>query len=101
MITTLLAAARIAAASSAVALFTGLASAAPAAEVCSCANAPDKKLEKERFIAFDMLTERMKKEAPSRAAAMMRSFLFRTKPMAAAKSPAYEFKRETTVGISA
>jgi hypothetical protein len=42
----------------------------------------------ERFIAFDMLTERMKPEAPSSAPATISSLLFSTKPIAAAESPA-------------
>ena len=52
-------------------------------------------------MAFDMFTERMRPDAPSKAPAMIRSLLSSTKPMAAAESPAYEFKREITVGISA
>src|SRR5664279_270842 len=84
--TTLLAAARIAAASSGVALRTGRASGVPAATGCTCPKAPNKTLEKDRFMAFDMLTERMKPDAPSSAPATMSSLLSSTKPMAAAES---------------
>jgi len=51
--------AKIAAASSAVALRTGLASAVPATAACSCPNAPNRTFENERFIAFDIFMERM------------------------------------------
>ena len=86
--TTLLAAARMAAASSAVALLTGRASSAPAAATCSWPKAPNRTLVNDRFIAFDMLTERMKPEAPSSAPAMISSLLLSTNPIAAAESPA-------------
>src|SRR5664279_3112787 len=76
--TTLLAAARIAAASSGVALRTGRASCVPVAAGCTCPKAPNKTLEKERFMAFDMLTERMKPDAPSSAPATMSSCLLYT-----------------------
>ena len=85
---TLLAAARIAAASSAVALFTGLASPHRLPLACSCPNAPNRTLVNERFIAFDMLTERMKPDAPSSAPATINSLLSSTKPIAAAERPA-------------
>ena len=55
----------------------------------------------DRFIALDMFTERIKPEAPSNAPATIRSLLPRTKPIAAAESPAYEFSSEMTVGMSA
>ena len=59
--TTLLAADRIAAASSGVALRTLRASSVPpAAAACTWPNAPNSTLVNERFIAFDMLTDRMK-----------------------------------------
>src|SRR5208283_4224418 len=82
--TTLLAAARIAAASSAVALRTGRASCPAAAVTCSCPNAPKSTLVNERFMAFDMLTDRMKPDAPSSAPATISSLLLSTKPIAAA-----------------
>ena len=86
--TTLLAAARMAAASSAVALRTGRASSPPAAAACSCPNAPNRTFVNDRFIAFDMFTERMKPEAPSSAPATISSLLSSTNPIAAAESPA-------------
>ena len=55
----------------------------------------------ERFIAFDMFTERMKPDAPSSAPAMISSLLLSTNPIAAAESPAYELSSEITVGMSA
>src|ERR1051325_641028 len=82
--TTLFAAERIAADSSAVALRTGLASCFPAT-VWSCPNPPNKTLVKERFIAFDMMTERIRPDDPSNAPAIINSLLFRTKPMADAE----------------
>src|SRR5881394_2688566 len=73
--TTLFAAARIAAASSAVALRTGLASVVPATAACSCPNAPNRTFENERFIAFDMFMERMNPDAPSSAPATISNLL--------------------------
>ena len=99
--TTLLAAARMAAASSAVALLTGRASLPAAAVACSCPKAPNRTLVNDRFIAFDMFTDRMKPDAPSSAPATISSLLSSTKPIAAAESPAYEFRSEITVGMSA
>jgi hypothetical protein len=45
-------------------------------------------LVKERFMAFDMMMERMRPDDPSSAPAMMSNLLLRTKPMAAADRPA-------------
>ena len=42
----------------------------------------------DRFIAFDMFTDRMKPEAPSSAPAMISSLLLSTNPIAAAERPA-------------
>jgi hypothetical protein len=42
----------------------------------------------ERFMAFDMITERMKPEDPSSAPATISSLLSSTNPMAAAERPA-------------
>ena len=79
----------MAAASSGVALRTGLRFLVGAgAETCSWPKAPNSTLVNERFMAFDMLTERMKPDAPSSAPAMISSLLLRTNPMAAAESPA-------------
>ena len=55
----------------------------------------------ERFIAFDMFTDRMKPEAPSRAPATISSLLLSANPIAEAESPAYELSSEITVGMSA
>ena len=55
----------------------------------------------DRFIAFDMLIERIKPEAPSSAPATIKSLLSSTKPIAAAERPAYELSSEITVGMSA
>src|ERR1700731_1482217 len=81
--TTLFAAARIAAASSGVALRTGRVSCLPATAVCSWPKAPKSTFENDRFIAFDMFTERIKPEAPSNAPAMINSLLSSTNPIAA------------------
>ena len=86
--TTLFAAERIAAASSGVALRTGFASCPAAADACTCPNAPNKTFVKDRFIAFDMITERMNPDDPSSAPAIIRSFEFSTNLIAAADSPA-------------
>ena len=59
-----------------------------AAAACTCPNAPNNTLVNERFMAFDMITERMKPEEPSSAPAMISSLLSSTKPMAAAERPA-------------
>ena len=99
--TTLLAAARMAAASSAVALRTERACSPPAAAACSWPNAPNRTFVNDRFIAFDMFTDRMKPEAPSSAPATISSLLSSTKPIAAAERPAYELSSEITVGMSA
>ena len=42
----------------------------------------------DRFIALDMLTERMKPDAPSSAPATISSLLSSTNPIAAAERPA-------------
>ncbi len=87
-ITTLLAAARIPAASSGEALRTGRVSFAPATATCSWPNAPNNTFVNERFIALDMFTERIKPEAPSNAPATINNLLPSTNPIAAAESPA-------------
>src|ERR1039458_4560273 len=74
----------MAAASSAVALFTGRSSTALAVFVCSCPNAPKITFANERFMALDIFTERMKPDAPSSAPAIINSLLFKTNPLAAA-----------------
>src|ERR1700693_2084218 len=98
--TTVFAAARIAAASSGLALLTARSSLAPAAEAFTWPKAPNNTFVKERFMALHMMTERMKPEAPSRAPATIRTLLLRTKPRREAEKPAEEFKREVTVGMS-
>ncbi len=55
----------------------------------------------ERFIARHMITERIRPDDPSSAPAVMRSLFDSTNPIATAASPAYEFKSEMTVGMSA
>jgi len=52
-------------------------------------------------MALHMMIERIRPELPSRAPAVMRSLLLSTKPMATADRPAYEFRMEMTVGMSA
>src|SRR6266478_6780004 len=99
--TTLLAAERMLAASSAVALRAVFCSPVAAAEAWTWPKAPKRTLENDRFIAFDIMTERMNPDDPSSAPAMMSSLLLRTNPMAAAERPAYEFNSEMTVGMSA
>jgi hypothetical protein len=47
-----------------------------------------------------MMIERINPDEPSRAPAVIKSLLSRTKPIATAESPAYEFKRDITVGMS-
>ncbi len=89
------------AASSAEALRTERSSWPPAAAACSWPNAPKSTFVNERFIAFDMFTERMNPEAPSSAPATISSLLSIANPIAAAESPAYEFSSEITVGMSA
>src|SRR5438445_12541601 len=95
------AAARIDAASSGVALRTVRSPAGAAAPAWTEPNAPKSTFVNDRFIALHMMTERMNPEAPSRAPAMMRSLLSRTKPMAEAERPAYEVRSEMTVGMTA
>src|SRR2546427_2270192 len=91
---------RISAASSGVAEWTGRAVAC-AALVCSCPNAPNRMLLNDRFMARDMMIERINQEEPSSAPAIMRRLLSSTNPMALADSPAYELRSAMTVGISA
>src|SRR2546422_8318555 len=55
----------------------------------------------DRFMARDMMIERMSPEEPSSAPAIMRRLLSSTNPMALADSPAYELRSAMTVGISA
>ena len=64
-------------------------------------NAPNNTFAKERFIAFDMISDRMKPDAPSSAPAMIRTLLPIAKPVADAARPANELSSETTTGISA
>src|SRR6266487_5853327 len=90
--TTLLAASRIAAASSGVALRTDLASCAPAADACTCPKAPKSTLVNDRFIAFDIMIERIRPEDPSSAPAMIRSLESSTNPMAAAEEHTSELQ---------
>ena len=75
------------AASSAAAERTGR-SVAALAFVCNCPNAPNSTLEKERFIALHMITDRMKPEDPSSAPATISSLLSSAKPIAHADKPA-------------
>ncbi len=56
---------------------------------------------KDLFMALLMITARMNPEDPSSAPATIRTWLFRTKPSAAADIPAYEFSIAMTVGMSA
>jgi hypothetical protein len=58
-------------------------------------------LPNERFIAFDMMIERMNPLAPSSAPAMMSTVLPMAKPVALAARPAYELSSDTTTGMSA
>ena len=51
-------------------------------------NTTNKTLVKDRFMAFDMFTDRMNPEAPSSAPAMINNLLPKTKPIAAADKPA-------------
>src|SRR5947199_9561748 len=88
------------AASSGVAEWTGRAVAC-AALVCSCPNAPNRILVNDRFMARDMMIERMNPEEPSSAPAIMRRLLSSTNPMALADSPAYELRSALTVGLAA
>src|SRR5437879_12522235 len=55
----------------------------------------------DRFMARDMMIERINPEEPSSAPAIMRRLLSSTNPMALADSPAYELRSAMTVGISA
>ena len=64
-------------------------------------NAPKSTFAKERFMAFDMRIDKMKPLAPSRAPATIKMLLPIAKPVALAARPAYEFRRETTTGMSA
>ena len=89
------------AASSAVMVLDSLAS--PLA--FAAAGAPDPKAPKitlanDRFMAFDIMTERMNPPAPSRAPAIISTLLPIANPVAAAARPAYELSNETTTGMS-
>ena len=48
-----------------------------------------------------MILVRIKPEAPTRAPAIIKPLFIRTKPVAAAAIPEYEFNNEITTGISA
>src|SRR6201986_4100516 len=98
---TLVVAERIAAASSALALRTVRYSAAALVPAWTWPNAPNMTLVNERFMALHMITERMNPEEPSRAPATTRTLLLSTNPRRAAEMPAYELRREMTVGMSA
>ena len=62
---------------------------------------PKSTLVMERFMALHIKMERMKPENPSSVPAMIKTLLERTKPVAAEDSPAYEFSRDITTGMSA
>ena len=83
-----------------VALLTVFASPA-AAVACTWPKAPNSTLVNERFIALHMMIERISPDDPSSAPAMISSLFSSTKPIATADRPAYEFKSEITVGMSA
>src|SRR6266576_2472432 len=68
---------------------------------CTVPNAPNRTLVNDRFIARHMMIERMRPLEPSSAPAVTSSLLLSTNPIATADRPAYEFKIEITVGISA
>src|ERR1700721_2458134 len=98
---TLLLAERISAASSALALRTLRSSAITLALDWTWPNAPNMTLVNERFMALQMIAGRLNPEEPSRAPATTRTLLFSTNPSRAAERPAYEFRSEMTVGMSA
>ena len=52
-------------------------------------------------MALHMMIDRIRPDKPSKAPAVISSLLLSTKPMATAESPAYAFKMEITVGMSA
>ena len=68
---------------------------------CTWPNAPNSTLVNERFIARHMMIDRIKPLEPSSAPAVISSLLSSTKPIATADRPAYAFRIEITVGISA
>ena len=71
-----------------ISLLNSYAGLSAAAETCTWPNAPNSTLLNDRFMAFDMITDRMNPEEPSSAPATMSSLLSMTKPMAAAERPA-------------
>ena len=75
--------------------------AAPAAAACSCPNAPNSTFVNDRFIALDMLTERMKPEAPSSARRRSGACSPARTPSPRPRGPRSEFRSEITVGMSA
>ena len=72
-----------------------------AAVFCTVPNAPNRTLVNERFMARHMMIERIRPLEPSSAPAVTRSLLLSTNPIATAERPAYEFRMEMTVGMSA
>jgi len=52
-------------------------------------------------MALHMMFVRISPDAPTREPAMIRTLLFRTKPVAAAARPEYELSSATTTGMSA
>ena len=100
MITTELACSNSCAAPSTVSCFHAFCS--PVATVfCTVPNAPNNTLANDRFIARHMMIERIRPLDPSSAPAVTSSLLPSTKPIATAERPAYEFRIEMTVGMSA
>ena len=101
MITTELAYASCTAASSGVMLLGSFASPFAADFAAGAApNAPKMMFANERFIAFDIMSERMKPPAPSSAPAMISTLLPIANPVALAARPAYELSSEITTGMS-
>ena len=72
-----------------------------AVAACTWPNAPNSTFVNERFIARHMMIDRIRPLEPSSAPAVISSLLSSTKPIATADSPAYEFRIEITVGMSA
>ena len=100
--TTLRAASRIDAASSAVALRTvRRASSADAPCVCTWPNAPNSTLVNERFIALHMMIDRIRPDEPSSAPAMISSLLLSTNPMTPPTGRRRSSSSAMTVGMSA
>ena len=73
----------------------------PRLRCCTCPNAPNSTLVNERFIALHMMIDRIRPLEPSSAPAVISSLLSSTKPIATADRPAYAFRIEITVGMSA